>query len=58
MDLLVLAVLPSVILFAIIYHCDKKEKEPLGFLLKLFFFGALTIPFAIILGNLFEGFFR
>ncbi|MER2150683.1 MAG: PrsW family intramembrane metalloprotease [Candidatus Limivicinus sp.] len=58
MDLLVLAVLPSVILFAIIYHCDKKEKEPLGFLLKLFFFGALTIPFAIILGNLLESFFR
>ena len=58
MDLLALAVLPSVILFFIIYRCDRKEKEPIGFLLRLFFFGALTIPFAVIVGNLLESFFR
>ena len=45
-----LAIIPSIILFIIVWRSDKIEKEPVGLLLKLFFFGALTIISAIVVG--------
>ena len=41
--MLFLAIVPSIILFVIIWHCDKIEKEPPQLLGKLFCFGFLTI---------------
>lgn len=47
--LLLLAVAPSIVLFAIIFTKDKADKEPLSLLLRLFAFGALScIPAALI----------
>ncbi len=49
--LTLLAVAPAVYLLYLIYRLDKKEKEPIRFIVKLAFFGALmTIPAAIIEG--------
>jgi len=46
-----LSVIPSVVLLAYIYRLDKKEKEPVDFLLRLFTFGALvTWPVSTIEG--------
>ena len=41
--LLALAVLPVIILGIVVYRQDKYQREPLGKLLKAFFFGALSI---------------
>ena len=49
--MLLLSVLPSIILFIIIWKSDKIEKEPPKLLLKLFFFGFLTIISAIFIEN-------
>lgn len=49
--LLALAVLPSVVLFYMIWRYDRKEKEPFGLLAKLFVFGLLTIGPAIVVGT-------
>lgn len=38
-----LAAAPAVYLLYLIYKLDKKEKEPIGFLIKLVVFGAITI---------------
>lgn len=46
-----LAVLPAVILLIILWKHDKIEKEPIGLLVKLFVFGALTTISAIVLGR-------
>ncbi|MCR5179070.1 MAG: PrsW family intramembrane metalloprotease [Lachnospiraceae bacterium] len=48
--LTLLAVLPSIVLFVIVWKGDKIEKEPPKLLLKLFFFGMLTTASAIIIG--------
>ncbi len=48
--LIVLAVLPDVVLFAMIQRQDKIEKEPAGLLLRLFIGGALTTASAMLLG--------
>ena len=50
--MVVLAIIPSIILFIFIWRSDKTEKEPVSLLVKLFAFGALTIVSAIVLGNL------
>ncbi len=47
-----LAVIPSIVLFVIIWKHDKVEKEPAKLLWSLFLFGALTTVSAIILGQL------
>ena len=47
--MLLLSVLPSIILFIVIWRSDKIEKEPPKLLWKLFFFGFLTIISAIII---------
>ena len=44
-----LAVIPSIILFAVIWKHDTVEKEPPGLLVKLFLLGGLTIISATIL---------
>lgn len=54
--MLFLAVLPSIILFVIVWRADKIEKEPGSLLLKLFFLGALTTVSAMVLGSLGGGF--
>lgn len=42
------AILPVIILLLFVYRKDKQEKEPLGMLLKAFFFGVLScIPAAL-----------
>lgn len=47
--LTVLAAAPAIYLLYLIYRLDKKEKEPIGFVIKLAVFGALTtIPAAFI----------
>ena len=43
-----LALIPVIGLLAFIYFNDKKEKEPLGFLIGLFFAGMGTIITAVI----------
>ncbi|MCR5099560.1 MAG: PrsW family intramembrane metalloprotease [Lachnospiraceae bacterium] len=53
-----LAILPSIILFVIVWRADKIEKEPASLLLKLFFLGALTIISAVIIGQLGEMVFQ
>lgn len=47
--LIFLACLPSIILLLFIYKVDKFDKEPLGLLIKLFFFGMVSVIPAIIL---------
>jgi len=47
--ILALALIPVIILLIIIYVYDKKEKEPIGLLLKLFFGGMATVISALIL---------
>ena len=59
--MLFLAIVPSIILFVIIWHCDKIEKEPPQLLGKLFCFGFLTIISAMFIewlgGDVIFGFF-
>ncbi len=50
-----LSILPSIVLFAIVWKYDTVEKEPPSLLWKLFFCGALTTISAIIIGLLGEG---
>ncbi len=50
-----LSIIPSIILFAIVWKYDTVEKEPPALLWKLFFCGALTIISAVIIGLLGEG---
>ena len=50
--LLQLALLPSLVLFIVLWRKDKQDKEPIGLLLKVFFLGALTIISAVALGSL------
>ena len=45
-----LAILPSIILFIIVWRADKIEKEPIKLLLKLFGLGALTVISALVIG--------
>lgn len=45
-----LAIIPSIVLFIFIWRKDKIEKEPVGLLIKLFIFGALTTVSAIVIG--------
>ncbi|MBQ7679105.1 MAG: PrsW family intramembrane metalloprotease, partial [Butyrivibrio sp.] len=52
--MLLLAVVPSIILFIVIWRSDKIEKEPAKLLWALFGCGALTIISAIIIGKLGE----
>ena len=54
MLLLLLAVLPSVFLIAYIWRKDTIEKEPASLLTSLFFWGALTVVSAIVLGAIME----
>ncbi len=48
--MLYLAIIPSIILFIFIWCKDKIEKEPVGLLVKLFIFGALTTVSAAVIG--------
>ena len=47
--MLLLSVLPSIILFIVIWRSDKIEKEPPKLLVKLFFLGFLTIISAMLI---------
>lgn len=49
MILLFLALLPTILLFIYVWKKDQVEKEPMGLLVKIFFFGALSIIPAVIL---------
>ena len=48
--MLILAVLPGIVLFVIVWKKDKIEKEPASLLLRLFIFGALTTVSAMVIG--------
>jgi RsiW-degrading membrane proteinase PrsW (M82 family) len=49
LDLLIAAITPGLALLLILYIIDRKNKEPLGLLLKLFFLGMLIcVPIIII----------
>lgn len=48
------AILPGIILMIYIYIKDSREKEPLGFLIGLFFMGALSVIPTIILETIFD----
>lgn len=52
--LMLLGLVPSVILFIVVWRADKIEKEPVKLLVKLFFLGAATIISAIIIGTIGE----
>jgi RsiW-degrading membrane proteinase PrsW (M82 family) len=52
--LFALALIPVVILLIFIYKKDKKEKEPMGLLMGLFFAGAGTVISALILESIGE----
>lgn len=44
-----LSIIPSIILLVYIYKLDKKEKEPVDFLIRLFVFGVMvTFPVSVI----------
>lgn len=47
--LIAIAVLPVIVLAFVVYRQDRYEKEPIGQLVKAFFFGALAILPAIVL---------
>lgn len=47
--LLTLAILPALLLGVYVYRQDKQQKEPLGMLIKAFFYGALSIFPAVLL---------
>ncbi|MBQ7076929.1 MAG: PrsW family intramembrane metalloprotease [Lachnospiraceae bacterium] len=46
-----LAIIPSIVLFSLIWKMDKAEKEPAWLLIKLFFCGMLTIISAMLIGT-------
>ena len=48
--MLLLSVLPSIILFIVIWKCDRYEKEPPRLLLKLFLFGIAADILAAMIG--------
>lgn len=48
---LALAVLPVILLAIIVYYQDKYQREPVGKLLKAFFFGVLSVLPTIVLEN-------
>ncbi|MCR4829374.1 MAG: PrsW family intramembrane metalloprotease [Bacteroidales bacterium] len=52
--LLAISVLPVVVLAWVVYRRDRVEKEPIGMLVKAFFFGGLSIIPAIILEFILE----
>lgn len=60
--LLVVALVPAIILCSYVFKKDRVEKEPIGLLLKLLFFGALTtIPAAMLemgFDPVLQGFFQ
>ena len=47
----VLAILPGIVLFILVWRFDKTEKEPPKLLMKLFLFGALTTITTCIIGS-------
>lgn len=49
-----LAIIPSIVLIVFIYKLDKKEKEPVRFLWKLFLFGAVLIIPAVIIETILD----
>ena len=54
--MLLLSVLPSIILFIVVWRGDRYEKEPPKLLVKLFLLGALTTVSAFIIELLFSDF--
>ncbi|MBQ6128212.1 MAG: PrsW family intramembrane metalloprotease, partial [Lachnospiraceae bacterium] len=54
--MLLLSVLPSIILFVVVWRGDRYEKEPPKLLVKLFLLGALTTVSAFIIELLFSDF--
>lgn len=49
MVLTILAVIPGIVLFSLVYGLDRNEKEPMGLMWKLFCLGAISvIPAAIV----------
>lgn len=56
--LLSLALLPAVALLVFIYHMDKKEKEPIRLLWKLFLWGIAVIFPVVILENIIDFFVK
>ena len=54
--MILLAVIPSIILFIIVWKGDRYEKEPPKLLLKLFLFGALTTISALVIETLFDNY--
>lgn len=50
--LIYLAILPSIIIGFLIYRSDKREREPIGQLLKSFFFGILSAILVIFLTSI------
>ncbi len=49
-----LAIIPSIVLFILVWRGDKIEKEPPRLLLKLFGYGALTTVSALLIGMFFD----
>ncbi len=56
--LFALAIIPVIILLFLIYKKDKKEKEPIGLLIGLFFAGMGTVISAIIIESIGEAIFN
>ena len=50
----ILALLPAVYLIVFVYRHDKIEKEPISLLIKLLFFGALSIVPTVMVGTVLE----
>ncbi|MBR1629978.1 MAG: PrsW family intramembrane metalloprotease [Lachnospiraceae bacterium] len=48
--MLKLAIIPSIVLFFVVWKFDTVEKEPPGLLIKLFLCGALTVISAMVIG--------
>lgn len=55
MTLILVAVLPAIFLISMVYRTDRLDKEPKGLLLKLVFFGILSVIPALIMELIGEG---
>lgn len=58
LTLLVAALLPAAVLLIYVYRKDKVEKEPIGLVARVFFFGVLAGPLAAIVENIAFGVFE
>ena len=56
LNLLITAITPGIALCLILYFFDRRDKEPLGMLFKVFFMGVLSVIPTVIIENILSNF--